>query len=358
MDILNFLLTLCVATAGGLLLYKLKVPSGAMIGAMVAVVALNLLTTHAFIYDDTRLILQTLAGVMVGSRMDMTQVRQMKSLLKPIALLAVSMLIMNITFGFAIYALSPLDAATALFASAPGGATDMALIAADLGANTAQVALLQQFRLIVIISTMPPLYRFLINRISAKKQQAASDMPQEALAEVGKGAPHKGIKYLLPLFVCAAAGGLFFDYLHVAAGCMIGSMLFSSAFCVWRGQVYFPVVLRVALQVVAGAFIGIRLDRVSFLALGDLVVPMVVMCIGLYVFALLIAYVIHKVTKLDLATCMLASTPGGLQEMSLLSEDLGADTPKIAILQTARLMCVILMFPTMLTLMTRLFTLI
>ena len=62
------------------------------------------------------------------------------------------------------------------------------------------------------------------------------------------------------------------------------------------------------------------------------------MIIGVLLFALITSFIMHKLTKLDFSVCLMASTPGGLQEMSLLSDELGADTPKIAVMQTSRLM--------------------
>lgn len=44
-----------------------------------------------------------------------------------------------------------------MFASAPGGATDMALIASDLGADLTKIALIQSFRAIFVVSVMPML---------------------------------------------------------------------------------------------------------------------------------------------------------------------------------------------------------
>ena len=85
----------------------------------------------------------------------------------------------------------------------------------------------------------------------------------------------------------------------------------------------------------------------SVLGLAGLAVPALLVMAGVLLFSLLTGYVMHQLTKLDLATCLLASTPGGLTEMSLLSEDLGADTPKIAVMQTARLLYVVAFFPTM-----------
>ena len=58
----------------------------------------------------------------------------------------------------------------------------------------------------------------------------------------------------------------------------------------------------------------------SVLGLAGLAVPALLVMAGVLLFSLLTGYVMHQLTKLDLATCLLASTPGGLTEMSLLSE--------------------------------------
>jgi membrane AbrB-like protein len=106
--------------------------------------------------------------------------------------------------------------------------------------------------------------------------------------------------------------------------------------------------LRLGMQVFAGAFIGIGLDREGLARMGDLGIPLLILVVGIFIFVLLVTLLLHKVAGLDFITSMLSSTPGGVQEMSLLSEDIGGDTPKIAVMQTARLISVILFFPLML----------
>ena len=50
-----------------------------------------------------------------------------------------------------------LDLKSAMFASAPGGATDMSLIAADLNADLTKIALIQVLRAIYAVTLMPAL---------------------------------------------------------------------------------------------------------------------------------------------------------------------------------------------------------
>lgn len=50
-----------------------------------------------------------------------------------------------------------LDRKSAMFASAPGGATDMTLITADLGSDLTKIALIQVMRAAYVFAVIPPL---------------------------------------------------------------------------------------------------------------------------------------------------------------------------------------------------------
>ena len=56
-----------------------------------------------------------------------------------------------------------MDIITALFASAPGGVTDMALIAEDMGADSTKIAGMHSLRLITVIILFPSLIGGLIH---------------------------------------------------------------------------------------------------------------------------------------------------------------------------------------------------
>ena len=47
-----FILTLIVATVGGLIGYKLRLPVGGMVGSMIAVIIFNVTTEKAVFYPD------------------------------------------------------------------------------------------------------------------------------------------------------------------------------------------------------------------------------------------------------------------------------------------------------------------
>ena len=62
---------------------------------------------------------------------------------------------------------------------------------------------------------------------------------------------------------------------------------------------------------------------------------------------------LSKLTKLDLTTSLFASAPGGVSDMAIIASELGADPAKVAALQTLRLIVVIVLFPTLVTWVSR-----
>lgn len=62
---------------------------------------------------------------------------------------------MNLSLGFLIFKTSKFDLTTSLFATAPAGVSDMALIADEIGADSTKVSVLQIIRLTAAVSIFP-----------------------------------------------------------------------------------------------------------------------------------------------------------------------------------------------------------
>ena len=343
MDVLLFFITLAVATVGGMIAYRLKLPAGGLVGAMAAVITFNLITDAAVFPTDLRMLVQLASGTMIGSRITKQDVYDMRKIIVPTIVLIISVFGMSLFIGFCMSMLSDLDVITAFFASAPGGLSDMAIISADLGANAAYVAILQLTRILTIFSVLPPVFKWRLKKYSAEK--AAAEHLKQAVPLPPKNERMSRLGFTL---LCAISLGIVFYLLKITAGAMIGAMVGSAAFGIFTGKAYFPRKATLYLQIFSGAFIGMGMDRASFFAMQTLLVPMGIMAVGVLLSAFVVSTLVHKLTKLEYATCLLGSTSGGVQEMSLLADDLGADASKIALMQTSRLMLTIMIYPTLL----------
>lgn len=150
------------ALAGGLIANKLRIPAGALIGAMIAVGAYNLLRTEANIPAELRVGIQIAAGALIGSRITSGALAGMKGLVLPALIMIGAVLATNFAIGFILYKTGRIDLSTALFASAPGGLTEMTLAADAVGADAPKVAALQLVRLICVLSFLPFLQRVVV----------------------------------------------------------------------------------------------------------------------------------------------------------------------------------------------------
>lgn len=337
-ELLKFLLTVLIASLGGFLGKKLHFPGGLLVGAMVFVAAFHLLTGMGKFYSGVRVVLQIFSGAMVGSRIGKEELRDMKSLWKAVLVLIASMVLLDLAFATLLSLFAGLSFETSLFAAAPGSSQDMTIMSADFGADVGMVAILQVCRLILIYLFIPPLIRFLDRRetgqITEKKKAAAQ---REGLSVWRKS--------LFLMLLAGTAGGMILYFLKVNAGAMIGSMIGSTLYCVKLGKQRYPKLLKSVLQILSGAYVGMRLNREILSEPQKLLFPVLVMLFGIFAFTFLTSALIRRLAKTDRCTAMLASTPGGIQEMSLLSDELGADTPKVAVMHTARNMSVVLLFP-------------
>ena len=380
-----FILTIIVAIIGGTIGIYLKVPAGALLGALIAVSVYNIIWGLGYVPDNLRVLTRIIAGTLIGSRMTKKDVYGMKNIFSSAVILIVSMAILFPAVGFLIYRLSNLDLSTSLFASAPGGMTDMALVADELGADTPKVVLMQLLRIFCILGFFPVLLRAICKRyrlielceakeydkkpnsikrnheqnnqqtlksecIFANKEPQSNQISatsNDDKATVNYPVKNKILKSIFTI-VIGAMGGLIGIWLDLPAGAMMGSVLTVGCASVLTGKTFMTVKARKFTQISVGAVLGSSITMDDVIGLKDILIPGVILVFSLIFLNLIVGYLIFKWGKMDLATALFASTPGGVTEMVLVADELGVDTPKVALLQLIRLIGVIIIFPILL----------
>lgn len=148
-------ITLATALIGGGLGAVSGIPAGALLFSTVAVALLSVFTDLVYLPFLVKRFAMVLAGAFVGAGLARENVLQLASLALPILLLVLGYFLVSTLLGVAISRLFKMDLTTSLFACTPAGASDMALIASDMGGVGPQVAVLQIFRLFAVISVFP-----------------------------------------------------------------------------------------------------------------------------------------------------------------------------------------------------------
>ena len=382
MNIFSFFLTLVVATIGGLIFQKLKAPAGALLGAMFFTALFNVATGYVFIPTGARLYIRIFTGAFVGAGMKKSDIIRLKTIAFPAVLLVLGMLLLNFVLGYGIHGLTGLDLTTAMLGSAPAGVQEMTLMAESFGANVAQIAVLQTVRIFAVVGFMPSLLSIFIKNYSRLHEEKVSTPAHyPALSTVAapidissltgdvtdKETPEAPAKCLqgdsfekfkkdtlcfIRTIVIAIIGGLLLNMTPLPAGSMIGAMLATILATFFIKPSYFPNKVRSIIQICAGALIGSSIGLTEIISLAEIIVPVLILVAVLFVSNFIFGIVIHKITKLDIVTCLFASAAGGVLEMALIADEFGADSAKVTVLHLIRLICIILISPALIMLLT------
>lgn len=339
----GFLITLAVAAAGGMLLQRLRFPAGAMVGALVAVGLLNIFF-GGVMPSSVKVLTRTVAGLFVGLNMNMEMVRNMKRLFKPLAVLVSVIFCLCLAAGVLLYRVTVLDAVTALFCVAPGGLTDMTLMAMDMGGDGAVVTVLQVLRLLSVYFISMPLARFLGKRKGGFRENGGKTAAEKAV--LSPEAKKRGI--VLAAAAAAVGGGLglgLAQLLHFSVLTLIGAMVVTAAANIKTGKLYMPGWVRRVTQILSGALIGTTVTRDSLVQLRAVLLPAALVCCGFVCINIVLGLLLHRLCKLDIATAFLSSAAGGATEAALAAPDLDADPAVVSVLQISRMVCTTSFYP-------------
>lgn len=160
------------------------------------------------------------------------------------------------------------------------------------------------------------------------------------------------IDFLMTLLIGGTIGLAFYK-LKFPGGMIVGSIIGVSMLNIFTGHALMPSGARLAAQIVAGAFIGVSVQKEDLKRLRKLAGPAVAMLLGMLALNLTSGYLIYLFSPLDLMTSLMSAVPGGMSDTPIISAEMGADASKVAVLQFVRLIAGIGIFPMMIGLIAR-----
>lgn len=354
----GLMITLAIGIIGGILFYKMKIPAGVLVGSIVAVTILSVTTEVAVMPAKAKLLAQIITGAYIGSGIKKKDLMHLPYIIKPYATMMVIFLALNLTMGFIIHAISPMDLVTSMLCALPGGVSDTPLIAMDMGADVPKVAVVQFSRMLFGIAVMPIILSAVNKKIEKKLcvQTASSASSPTAEPSVKKDqpaknpAPKRGAVPLIITLSVGAAAGILGDILPVTAGPLLFSMLAVTALKMFYEKSYLPLWFRRVAQVLSGCVIGCRIKHDDIMELRFVIIPAVVLLSAYVINCILTGHLLHKLYGIQRLEAMLSVSPAGATEMALIAADLGINSPDLIVLQVCRLMGVMAIFPQIISL--------
>lgn len=134
---------------------------------------------------------------------------------------------------------------------------------------------------------------------------------------------------------------------------MVGALLAVSVLSVCTDWAYMPSYARVAAQITAGAFIACTVEKSDLKRLPHIVKPAAILLGGMLCLNLLMGFLIHAVADLDWITSFMCAVPGGMSDTPIIAADMGGNGGKVAVMQFARLLTGIGVFPSLILTVTK-----
>ena len=140
-------------------------------------------------------------------------------------------------------------------------------------------------------------------------------------------------------------GGWVFAWLRLPLPWMLGTMATTTALALAGFGIVMPRQLRNLMVTVLGVLLGSAFTPEIVSRLGTWAAAFAALAIFVVVATALGFFYYRKVGGLDRITAFFASTPGGLGEMTMVGESMGADARRVSLCHATRVLVVVMIIP-------------
>ena len=153
---------LVIGLAGGLVGEKLKIPAGALVGSMVAVILFKMFAQVSWpVPRSFNFVLQVFLGVMVAASFHPAMLESFSKIAVPVVVSTVVLVAAGVALSLIFTRLGLLDFPTAYLGTSPGGMGALIVLALDSNASPTIVTCFHFFRVVFIILTAPFVFKLL-----------------------------------------------------------------------------------------------------------------------------------------------------------------------------------------------------
>jgi len=335
-------LALSIGAVGGFVFTKLTMPLPWMLGAMLFNTVAALMKAPVAPPVKIRPGMVLVLGVLLGSGFTPDMLDRAGQWVTSLGLLAVYIAAVGAAVVPFYMIVGGFDRTTAYFSGMPGGLQEMLTIGHAMGGNDRMIALTHASRILLVVFAVAFWFRLVEGLEMGDRSRFGVSILDVAPID------------LLILAACGAVGWPLARLLRFPAPMLVGPMLVSAAVHLAGLTASKPPIELVNFaQLILGTIIGCRFlgtelrefRRVILLSLGATGVMMAVTA--------LFTWIVSHLSHIDSILVLLAYSPGGLAEMSLVALALQADVAYVAMHHTVRIALVVIGAPLVFRIMRR-----
>ena len=231
--------------------------------------------------------------------------------------------------GLVLSRLAGIDRTTAIFASVPGGASEMSVVGERFGARVDRVAAAQSIRILTVVIVIPFGYAWLGVHGSDAYTPGTRDVVPGALAF---------------LLLATFAGGAVVQRLGVANAFILGALAVAIPLAASGVSLSaLPGPLSNAAQCLLGCALGSRFEPEFLRGAPRFIASVVVTVLGAIATTIVVACVLAEASGMSGYTLALGLAPGGIAEMCITAKQLQLGVPLITAFHVTRVVVLLLL---------------
>ncbi len=326
---------------GGFLCYKVHLPASWLIGSMVVSAVFAMKQWGAIkLHRNAYLLIQAVIGISLSGTFSPSSLTVLAHHWLPVTLVVVLMLLFTIANALYLLFVAKVHPATAMLGSLPGGAGEMTAISESFGADPRLVSVIQYVRLLIIILSVS-----LISHAAGAVISSYHFAHVQAVSEpLNRQATLSSVNLPLCLAV-AVAGGWLGTISRLPAGTLLIPMIFALALAASGHPIAWPAPILAFAYTTMGMMIGARFDRSTLDELKRLYAPLLLTTLSLMIASVLLAILFTFLMPINALSSYLAATPGGLDSIAVMADELHADATVVLTVHFLRLMLVLIFGP-------------
>lgn len=318
----------------GLLLEQASIPAALLLGLMLLGIVMVECGAKISVPKVCFKYSQGLVGCLIAHAVSVHVLLEIINDWQVMLLATLVTMLLSVIVGMLSVHFGGLPGATAAWGTSPGGASAMVAMAEDYGADTRVVATMQYIRVICVVLMMALVSHCL-----------AEPLPKELITMNHSiiHAQQNVVDLLITLSILIIGVGLGH---FIPAGYLLIPMVLGSI-CQLLGWVnlIIPHGLLMIGYAVMGGYIGLRFDKATLRYVMYAMPIMMATSMLLIILCAMSAFVVAWWLGVDYLSAYLATSPGGLDSLSIVAIEVHADVGLVVAMQTLRLFAVILIGP-------------
>lgn len=326
-------LTLGAGIAGGAVFAAIGAPLAWMLGAMTVSTGLAIAGAPVVGFPQARAVMAAVLGVLLGSAFTPEIVQKLPQWAGVLGVLGVVLVLHGAVALVYLYRKAHFSWPNSYYGAAPGGLIEMVVQAEREGGSMHTVALIHATRILFVVAVVPLGFRIFGGaHVPALPAKLHAPLTLEEAAW---------------LIGCAGIGLFLGVRLRLPAPHVVGPMLLSIlVHALGFSHLAPPALLIAAAQVTIGTSIGVRFGGRSNRELRQAVGHGAVSSTLMLLVAGASAMIASPLLSIPPETLILAFTPGGLAEMSLIALSLNRETALISAMHAIRILLVVMLAQT------------